>query len=651
MKKALSAFIVSLFIFTGITAKEQTAFDSLQNAYKTARTDTDKVNLLNLMCRELRANNLSQSKQLADSALTISLKSNYKKGIAESYKNIGVIYSRQNDYQSALTNYLKALEICESISDKKATGGIYNNIGIIYKDLGIYDKAFDYFLKAVEISKALNNDTGLSINYDNIGSALGKMKKYPDALDYLNKSLEINRKLNDSLGIAVSHINIGEIYSDMGNYPDALDNFSKSLELFSRINEKHGILAVKMNIGKINIATGNIKQAKDNFLFSLDLANRLGLKESIRDCYKGLAEISEKMNDLNGALKYQKLYMQMKDSIGNTDISVRVNEMQTKYETEKKEKEIALKNQERELKQQAEIDKQKIAKRFWIGGVILLIILASVILDKYRQKQKSNFQLEEKNKEIANKNKEITDNINYAKKIQESVITPIERMKELLPNSFLFYRPKDIVSGDFYWAEKSGDKIIFAVADCTGHGVSGSLMTITCNNLLNDAVKLFTTPSLILDYVNKGLCKALHQTNGEQKIKDGMDIAICRLDVKTMALDYAGAFNPLWIIRMGQLIEIKADKLSIGNISNPRYTNHQVQLKTGDCIYLFSDGYPDQFGGEKGKKFKYKPFADTLAGISTLQLDQQEFALETYFNRWKGDLEQTDDVLVMGLKI
>ncbi|MBE9467438.1 MAG: SpoIIE family protein phosphatase [Bacteroidetes bacterium] len=257
--------------------------------------------------------------------------------------------------------------------------------------------------------------------------------------------------------------------------------------------------------------------------------------------------------------------------------------------------------------------------------------------------------------QIEEQNKHITDSIRYAKRIQNAILPPDKYIENIMPNSFILYRPKDIVSGDFYWINDLDGKIVVAAVDCTGHGVPGAFMSIVGSNQLNHAVNVVNarTPSDILDALNEGVTDTLRE-KGDSSIRDGMDIAMCSIDYKNNKVQYAGAYNPLYLIRDNELIQYKADKFPIGQSGVDefkKYTNNEVDVKKGDTLYIFSDGYADQFGGPKGKKFMYKAFRNLLIEISNEPIDKQEEILNKTINDWKGDLEQIDDIIVIGIKI
>lgn len=250
---------------------------------------------------------------------------------------------------------------------------------------------------------------------------------------------------------------------------------------------------------------------------------------------------------------------------------------------------------------------------------------------------------------------EVTDSIKYAKRIQEAILPPEAFVKNVLPNSFVLFKPKDIVSGDFYWVEKVDSKVFFAAVDCTGHGVPGAFMSIVGYNLLKQIVKDESDPGKILNELSKGVKDTLHQGLEEGSSKDGMDIALCSYDIKTKTLQYAGAYNPLYLVRNGELIETKADKFPIGGAlqdsESRTYTSHTIPLQTNDTVYIFSDGYADQFGGEKGKKFMVKQFRQLILSMQNKSMEEQKNYLNNVIEQWRGGHEQVDDILVMGMRV
>ncbi len=283
-------------------------------------------------------------------------------------------------------------------------------------------------------------------------------------------------------------------------------------------------------------------------------------------------------------------------------------------------------------------------------------ILEAKVIERTEQVVRQKEEIETQNQELEVLFKHVTDSIRYAKRIQEAILPPDSLVKRLLPNSFVLYKPKDIVSGDFYWIDEKDGKTMFAAVDCTGHGVPGAFMSIVGYNLLKHVVNNnnFTKPSLILDGLNEGVSETLHHGHEESQAKDGMDLSLCTIDFKTLELQYAGAYNPLYIIRDGKLLETKADKFPIGlfvGTERKKFTNHVIQLQKGDSVYIFSDGYADQFGGPNGKKFMAKHFRDLLLDVQKSPIGKQKDILNNTIEEWRGQLDQVDDILLIGVKI
>jgi serine phosphatase RsbU (regulator of sigma subunit) len=277
----------------------------------------------------------------------------------------------------------------------------------------------------------------------------------------------------------------------------------------------------------------------------------------------------------------------------------------------------------------------------------LVIATALFIFKNYSEKKKLSHSLAEKNQEI-------TDSINYAKRIQEAILPSTQLLSDYFSDHFVFYKPKDIVSGDFYWIAETNEKIIFTAVDCTGHGVPGAFMSFIGYSLLNQIVKenKITQPAEILKILSKRIKQNLQQQNITSSVKDAMDIALCSYDKKNKTLEYSGAYNPLYYFRNSQFYDIKPDKIAIGNFSEQtKYTHHKMEVQENDILYIFSDGYADQFGGQKQKKFSYKQFREVLFTIHKKPMTEQQKILQDTFVSWKKHNEQTDDVLIVGIKI
>ena len=276
--------------------------------------------------------------------------------------------------------------------------------------------------------------------------------------------------------------------------------------------------------------------------------------------------------------------------------------------------------------------------------------------DALRTKQLAALEIAKQREELALKNKNITDSINYAKRIQEAMLPSEFLFRKLLPDSFIFYNPKDIVSGDFYWVTEKESKIFIAAVDCTGHGVPGAFMSIIGFDLLRNITKErgVENPAQILNLLNLGISETFSRHTNETALKDGMDVSLLVIDRNNKVLEYSGAFNPLYIARDNKIIEVKGNRFAVGKMEgneDNKFDNHIIPYKDNDMVYIFSDGYADQFGGPLGKKFKFRRFRHLLLTINSLPLTKQKSFLEENFDSWKGQLEQVDDILVIGIRL
>jgi len=612
--------------------------------------------------------NVSKALEYYQKSLKVKEEIGDKGIIASSLNNIGAIYRSQGDIPKALECFHESLKIQEELGDEKGMASSLINIGYVYNHQGDISKALEYYYKSLKIQEKLGDKNGLAYSLNNIGTIYETQNDVSKALEYFNKSLKLQKELGNKSGIAYTLSNIGGVYDKQGEYEKALEYFHRSLKIHEEISNKIGIAMALRNIGYISLAKGNIYDAQNDAYRSLLIAQELGFPESIKKSAFLLSKVYEKQNKGMKALEMHKLYLLMRDSINNEATQKATAKQQAKYKYEK-QKTIDDKEHEKQLAVSAEQEKkQRVIIYAALGGLALVILFSIIIYNRLQVTRNQKLIIEDQKVEVEiahhqleEKNTEILDSITYAKKIQQAILPTATLVKEWLPNSFIFYEPKDIVSGDFYWMDQKEDNILFAAADCTGHGVPGAMVSVICHNAMNRAVKEFNLidPGRILDKTRELIIEQLNKSEALEEIsmnniRDGMDIAFCILNTKTNELQYAGAYNPLWIIREGadEIEEIKANKQSIGKVDSPKtYDTHQLQLKTGDCIYIFSDGYADQFGGEKGKKFKYKPFKQLLVSMKNETMENQLNTMNKHFETWKGELEQVDDVCVIGVKI
>ncbi len=588
---------------------------------------------------------------------------NYREGIlvsriagkkdieASIFRLYGNVFYYQAAYDSALAKYQVALTIYREIGNKKKMAGVLNNMGNVYYFISRFESE-PYYLQALEIYKKLNDKEGLAKQYGNLGLIYIYKKDLKKAIEYSRKSLEYNQELKDNTGIATSYINLGYAYEQAGYYTLALENVKKSLDLREKSGDKKGVATSTMMLGEIHSRMKDYKNAIILLEKGLALAKEIDLNILALGDMETLSRAYYATGRFDDAQKLDKQIETMRDSTDEKKFSEKLSQMETKYKTKEKDDEIKL------LTQEGEIQLLKLKRRstyLWsaAGFILLLWVILGISYFAYRNKVKTNALLAIQNKEITLQKKEITDGIAYAQTIQKAILPPEKLLEQYLPDSFVIFKPKDIVSGDFYWTEKINNNVYFASVDCTGHGVAGAFMSIIGHYGLNRCVKDFKLfhPSEILDKLVEIVAEALHSEN-QNEVRNGMDIALCCLDPVAMQLEYAGAYNPVYVFRNKEVLEFKADHQPIGLFENRKpFTNHVIKLEKGDCIYVFSDGVIDQFGGEKGKKLGSKRIKELLLAVTDLSAGEQYIALKTGFENWQGNHEQTDDVTLIGVKV
>jgi serine phosphatase RsbU (regulator of sigma subunit)/pterin-4a-carbinolamine dehydratase len=694
-EKQLILFLACIFLSVFSIAQNNSKTDSLENVLKSKIEDTTRVNTLNDLSRAYFTKSFDKGVAYAEEAKSLAEKIKFEKGIANSNNNIGVLQWQHGEYSKALESFQHALSVFQSVGDKMGIAKCYGNIGLIHRARGDLSLALNYQLRSLKVREEIKDKDGMAKNYSAIGNIYDSQLNFPLSIEYHNKALKLWSELGNRRGVATSFVNIGNVYWEQKKDKEALESYLKSLSMFLLLEDEIGASSCYMNLGMIydkqkkyqlaveyNLKALRIKEKlKDNSGIStsynnlastllhmgkydeamvylnksLEICKKSNRKEGLKVVYGTLASIYAEQNKFKEAYYYKELYSNMKDSLFNENSSKEIAEMQSKYENEKKQNEIELLTKDSEI-QALQLNRNKLWMIMLCVAVLLILALAALFYIRWQIKHKSHILLEHRNMEITQQKKEITDSINYAKRIQESILPPIDTWSKMLPDSFIFYRPKDIVSGDFYWIEQKNDVVCFAAVDCTGHGVPGALMSVVGFNLLTQAINEvnLVRPSDILKHLDAGVTKTLRQSEEGKGVKDGMDLSICSLNRKTLELEYAGAFNSLYYISNGIFTEIKADKFPIGVNTDGKvdeYTNHKIQLQKGDCVYLYSDGYADQFGGPKGKKFKYNQLKELLTAISVLPIEQQRNAIEKKFDEWKGLLEQVDDVVIIGVRV
>ncbi|MBI5217999.1 MAG: tetratricopeptide repeat protein [Bacteroidia bacterium] len=648
-------------------------------------------------------------------SLSISKTIHDQKNIANTLNLMGGTSWDMKQYGDAIEYYMESLKIREEIGNKKDIASSFNNIGNVFKNVNNNIKALEYYQKALEIRRELKDETHTAQTLNDIGSIYWKMKKYDPALKYYKDALKIRRNTGDKISIAQSLKNIGIVYKELHMYESALDSYRKALSIFEDVGDNKNISHVSNYMGKTYMELKEYKKAEQFFFKSLSISERGYFKEGIASSALNLGELYIKAHRMKDAIKYyelalsiakvtnqkdilvkvydtledlyadqsdykkawiyNKLYSMVKDGIVEDEGNIKIADVQVKMVTYKKEKEIDEKQKELKYRE-SELKKEKLIRYFLIGGFIGILIILTLVYMQYKIKKRSNkllamqkkeiekqaVALEFANNELTVKNTQITDSITYAKLIQDAILLPEKNIRNYLPESFIFYKPRDIVSGDFYWLFQEDNKIFFAVADCTGHGVPGGFMSMIGYTLLNTIVKekKVFNPSKILDKLNAGVYLTLNQN--ESKQDDGMDITICCIDTDAKQVHIALANQAAFIVQEGEMITIKGDIYSIGGIFSSRtkvdFVTHTFDIKNDTMLYMFTDGMMDQIGEEENtvpagrqEKFGITQFENLLYKSHNLPICAQYDAIHSAFLNWKGSKRQIDDILIVGIKL
>ena len=697
-KQAYLIILLISIVFSGYSQSNRN-IDSIQQLLKHETRDTLKVRHLYKLCWEYSSIDLQKAREYGNKALDLAVNINYKRGIAAALNNIGNTYYYSDDYETAIEYYIKSYKIRDIIGDKRGVSDNLNNIGVLYRARGKYSEALDYFLKSLKIDEELKDTNGVAACYNNVGLIMSDLKNFPKAKEYYQKSVNTYKASNNIFGSASSLNNLAILYEDNNQSDSALIAFQQALVLYQKnknqngiaacliniagildkkgdhakakvfaekslkiredFNDKEGIASCLLLLAKIENDEGNFKKAKQYLINAISISKEIDSKGTTTNAYKTAAEIYYNNKNYKEAYDFYQLYSTRKDSLFNKESLKTMNDLQIKYETDKKQKEIELlkkgnKIQELENSQkEAVLTKQKYIIYSFVFIIIVVITFSVILYKALKERQKANKQLELAYSQIEEKNKHITDSINYAKRIQTAMLKDEAHSNVNLPKHFILYLPKDIVSGDFYWMMEKDHYLYLAAADCTGHGVPGAFLALLGTSFLNEITSsdIIHHPAAILNLLRDKIVKELGY-NGQTK--DGMDISLIRINLKTNDTMWAGAYNPLWIIKQGakEFIEIKADKQPVGYSDLMRdFTNHELKLDKGDQLFLFTDGFADQFGGPKGKKFKYKQIQQALLDVKDLACEEQKKHLQHVFTSWKGNLDQVDDVLLLGVKI
>lgn len=649
-----------------------------------------EIDKLNVEAWKNKYSNSEISFKKATTALENSLKINYIKGIAYSKLNLafcnflksenqkafnlleetfdffennksewgyvvalylkGNLYEGFGDFDKALKFSNLALKLSTEIGYTDGKADTLSVLGNIYIQIKDYSSALKSFENCLEIREQLNDMHGIASILNRLGRVCTLKKDFQKGLDFYDKSIEIRKEQNLNEALAWSYLGKASLYEASNDFTNANTFYTQGIDALGQKGDNRCKMQLMLGLGRILSELCNFNSAETKLFEALQLSRDIKSKPLEFQTHLALSQLFEKKQNTAKALEHFKLYDELKESVLNDDIKNKLHQQQISFAIEDSRKE-------------AEIHRLK-------------------------------------NVELKEALTEIKSSITYASYIQSASLPTNLHIKSILSESFIFFRPRDIVSGDFYFVEKSASKIFFSAIDCTGHGVPGSLMSMLGHNFLLQAVheKKLKHPNEILSFLDFKINEVFKQSSENAIIKDGMDIAFCVFDLDTQVLEYAGAYNPLYIVTQSSellnyepavrdtvtqssgllnyepevrvtgedasanykhqttninLFELKANNLPIGsnkdNVADI-YTNHELKISQGDTIYLFSDGYADQFGGIKGKKFKYSQLKELFVSIYRKNMVEQLQVITQTFEKWKGENFQVDDVIILGVR-
>lgn len=619
-----------------------------------------RIELLFQKAHRVQASNFDSVIVYSDSIIRIAQSINDKHALAEAHTLKGAAYYGKGNYPETISNYQDALKLAEAGGFNDLLFPIYNLYGTFYKKQNNLKSAQEQFNNAYNLATKLKDSLQMGNALGDIGLIYELQNEWDKAGECFQKALYIHQRKKCVMCESYALSYLAEVSAYHQQYAEAINLLEQSLELKKTLKDTMGIAMIVNNMGEVYAEKGDIDKALDHFFQSLVYSQKIHYSEFIVHTYKMISDMYMKQMNYEKAYQYYQLHVNLKDSIYNEKNARNINEMEAKYQNEKKQLQIDNLNKENLLKE-VKIEKQEGQTRSLYIAAALLFSIVIIVIFGYRNKQKANqiissqkIEVEKQRDLIEAKNKEVTDSIHYAKRIQRALFASDNLLKNNLPEHFVLYKPKDIVSGDFYWASRQGDKFYLCVADCTGHGVPGAFMSLLNIAYLNEGVteKKLESPDKILNDVRDQIIFSLSNNEIGEESKDGMDAVLCLLDLKGMWLRFSCANNPLWLLRNGELKIFKPDKMPVGKHHGEQkpFTLQTLGLRKGDTVYLLTDGYADQFGGEKGKKFKYQQLQELLVQNGTKSMEEQKELLDNTIEKWRGSLEQVDDILLIGIK-
>lgn len=613
---------------------------------------------------------------------------------ASALNQIGSIYRLQGNYSEGLEYLFNSLKLFQQVKDSIGTATTLNNIGIVYFYQKNFKKSLEYYLSSLELELQREDEYGISISYINIGEVYKNLGEYDKALDYFLKALVLAKKSEDrdidgdSIGILYNEI--GSIYCFLGDYNLSKSYLLRALEIFIKLENKQRLAECQFYLAELSIKTNAIEKAKTYLYQSLDNAKDISALDIVADANQKLSQIYEATNATAKAFYHYKKFIEARDSIFNEDQMKQMVQTEMLYQFDKEMQQAKLQQAKYDIQVKEDARRQKLIRNFLIFAFTVLSVFAVVVYVAYKTKQRINRQLNrqqgqilEKNEEllqqqeeilaqrdeiekknqtlehsqliIEDKNDRIISSIEYAQTIQQAILPNRQELSRFFPNHLVFFMPKDIVSGDFYWFSAVDNLLFAAVADCTGHGVPGAFMSLIGNTLLDQIVNEWGTkdPALILELMHKEVRHVLNQDTSSSKAHVSMDICLIAIDTVAKKATFAGASRPLFLVQNGKVTKINGNPRSAGGFQkeeNRYFTNHTIDVSQKILLYLTTDGFMDQMNSSF-KKFGRRQFMQLMESICDFSVDEQYKAIRQAFEEHRQGYEQIDDVCILGISL
>ncbi len=578
-----------------------------------------------------------------------SSRSKFERGTGYASLNLGTHYNALGNYNKALTYLFGAEKAFKHLKSHKSLATVYNVIGNAYIGLNNVAGQKSYFSKCYAIGLQEKLPTFQAFGAGGLANYFIATKNFRESIKWntIAGKLFLNEKRY--VGYVITLTNIATSYHKLGDLLKAEEFVSLAEKNLPLAKFKYASFVCYKEKGDISTTKSEFSAAINYYTLALNLMLEDKANHNISEVYKSLSDVAYKAKLYKESADYLRSHLQYKDSVFNETSNRQILDVQEKYETEKKNSEIQLLNRQNDLNT-SELGRKKVLIYSVVAVIILLLVLFIFVIKSIIRKNKTNTLLENQKIIIEEKQKEIVDSIHYAKRIQSALLANKEFMDAHVSQNFVLFEPKDIVSGDFYWATEYNDKFYLAVCDSTGHGVPGAFMSLLIMGFLNEAIKekKIDKPNNIFNYVRDRL-EASISKEGQ---KDGMDGILICYDKSTSSIEYAAANNTPILVRNNAIVELHKDRMPVGEGERKQdFTLFTIDISPGDMLYLYTDGYADQFGGAKGKKFKYKQLNDLLITINNKSSAEQSIILQDTLKNWQGNLEQVDDVCIIGIKL